>query len=580
MSFRGFSASALLFLLLLSPLPSYASDTAQRATARLILGGRVADVHGKPIGNAHIKIRVNGEEFIAERAKATREGFRSSGDGNFYIEIPVADPAAAVEMDVANIGFKAVERYPVAKFHPAGTGNDGVPQYVASLKLSLERKAGAAFYISASILLLVYVAIALDLLHRTLAAMMGAVAMLFISYTAGSLYPEYFIISFASAVSKVDFNVVFLLLGMMIIVGVMKQTGVFEWLAFKSFHLSGGNVFRLAAILIVVTAILSAFLNSVTTMLLLVPVTIGLAVALKINPVVFLMPEVLASNIGGTATLVGDPPNMMIGSYAGLTWNDFMSNLTPVIAIILVVHVLMMCYLYREEYGAARVTDVESLEKKLRAECGIKDRRLLMFCLAILGGVIFLFFIHGKLGMEPCIAALGGAVVLLVVSRENIVTHLEEDVEWPTLVFFIMLFIIIGACEETGLIQIAADMVLTLSQGNLLVGVALVLLVSAVISAVVDNIPYTATLLPVVAYLSQNTPDIHGSGVLWWALSLGACLGGNATLVGASANVVTVGLSEKQGYPISFVYFMKIGIPVTIMSVAVSAIWLYLVELR
>jgi Na+/H+ antiporter NhaD/arsenite permease-like protein len=443
----------------------------------------------------------------------------------------------------------------------------------------MERKAGAAFYISAAILLLVYVVIALDILHRTLAAMMGAVAMLFISYTAGTFYPDFFIISFADAVAKVDFNVVFLLLGMMIIVGVMKETGVFEWLAYKSFHLSGGNVFRLATILIVVTAVVSAFLDNVTAMLLLVPVTIDIAIVLRINPVALLMPEVLASNIGGTATLIGDPPNMMIGSYAGLTWNDFMFNLAPVAAIILVIHILMMHFVYRKEYRGARVADVESFEKDLRAECGIRDYRLLAYSLTILAGVIFLFFFHGVLHMEPCIAALGGAALLLLVSRGNIARHLEKDVEWPTLIFFIMLFIIIGACEETGLIQIIAEWALKLSRGNLIAGVLLVLVVSALASAVVDNIPYTATMLPLVAYLSQNTPGAEGSNVLWWALSLGACLGGNATVVGASANVVTSGLSEKQGHPISFLYFMKIGVPVTVMSVIVCAIWLYVVEL-
>jgi len=481
-----------------------------------------------------------------------------------------------VELDVVKTSYRNITGFKVQKLHPAGMTEGGSAIYQFTQKFVMPREAGAAFYLSAAILAVVYILIGFEIIHRTLAAMLGAMLMLFITYTAGTFYPEFFIISFHDAMSVVDYNVIFLLMGMMIIVGIMKETGVFQWLAYKSYQYSGGSVFRLAVILIIVTATSSAFLDNVTTMLLLTPVTVEIALVLRLNPISLLMPLVLASNIGGTATLIGDPPNIMIGSYAGLTFNDFVTNLAVVIGIILVFHIIMTKFMFGKEYAAAKVEDFKALSERLREEYRITDRKLLTYSIGLLLVVVVFFIIHGVLHMEPSIAALSGAAVLLLVSRIDIVHPLEKDVEWPTLVFFIMLFIIVGACEETGLIQLIADWVQSLSGGNLLVGVLLVLWVSAVMSALIDNIPFTATMLPVVAFLSETTPGAE-TNILWWALALGACLGGNGTLIGASANVVTAGLSEKAGYPIKFVYFMKIGLPVTIMSLIVATIWLILV---
>ncbi|MCL4502158.1 MAG: ArsB/NhaD family transporter [Deltaproteobacteria bacterium] len=422
--------------------------------------------------------------------------------------------------------------------------------------LSLKREITPAFWIAAVVLLLVYIFIAAEWLHRTLAAFFGAAFILFISYTAGTFAKNFFILSFEDAMRAIDLNVIFLLMGMMIIVGVLKKTGLFQWLAYKSYAIARGNVFILAFILQVVTAICSAFLDNVTTMLLMIPVTIEIAVTLKINPLALLIPEVFASNVGGTATLIGDPPNILIGSFAKLTFGQFVTNLALVSAVCLTLTSLWYLWWYKKGYLQAEVKDVDRIIAYMQEEYKITDKKLTVMGLGVLAFVISLFVLHGVLPMEVSVAALMGAMVLLAISRVDIVEMLEHEVEWPTLVFFIGLFIVIAGAEETGLIQIIAEWVRDFSRGNLTVAIILVLWVSAVASALIDNIPFTATMLPIIAFLNQTIPGAE-TGVLWWSLALGACLGGNGTMIGASANVVTVGLAEKAGCPISFMEYLK-----------------------
>jgi Na+/H+ antiporter NhaD/arsenite permease-like protein len=399
--------------------------------------------------------------------------------------------------------------------------------------------------------------------------------LLFLTYTAGTFNPDYFIISFEDAMKAIDMNVILLLMAMMIIVGVTKKTGVFQWLAYKSFQVARGNVFVLAGILMFVTAVVSAFLDNVTTMLLIIPVTIEIAVTLKINPVSLLLPEAFASNVGGTATLIGDPPNIMIGSYAKLTFVDFVKNLTLINAICLAAVIIYFIYWYKKDYLKAQVGNVSQMIIHLREEYRITNKTLLVYCGILLGITIFLFIIHGALHMEPSIAALIGAAVLMVVSRTDIAEMLEKEIEWPTLIFFMMLFIVVAGSEEAGLIQIIADWVKDISGGSLVVAILMILWVSALASAIIDNIPFTATMLPIVSYLTGVIPGAQ-SGVLWWALSLGACLGGNGTMIGASANVVTVGMAERSGYPISFLYYLKAAFIPMIITVVLCSFWLLL----
>ena len=412
------------------------------------------------------------------------------------------------------------------------------------------------FWIASIVLLLVYIIIAAEWMHRALAAFLGAALVMFLSYTLGTFDKGYFILSFEDAMGAIDLNVIFLLMGMMIIVGVLKKTGLFQWLAFKSYALARGNIFVLSVVLMVVTAVASAFLDNVTTMLLMIPVTIEIAVTLKVNPITFLMPEVFASNVGGTATLIGDPPNILIGSYAKLTFTQFVGHLAVICLICLALTAVYYIFWYKKDYLKAEVKDVERTISYLREEYRITDTKLTIMSLGMLGFTILLFVFHGVLHMEPSIAAITGAMILLAISRVDIVEMLEHEVEWPTLVFFIALFIVIAGAEETGLIQVIAEWVRDLSRGNLTVAVVLVLWVAAIASAFIDNIPFTATMLPIVAFLNQSMEV--SNDVLWWSLALGACLGGNGTMIGASANVVTVGMMEKAGYHVSFLHYIRV----------------------
>jgi len=448
--------------------------------------------------------------------------------------------------------------------------------FFLSEDITMPRILGPAFWISTIAFILAYVLIAFELLHRTIAAMLGAAFMLLISYTIGTINPDFHIFSFESVVNSIDMNVIFLLMGMMIIVGVLKHTGVFQWCAYISYKLAKGKVFVLMIYLMIFTAISSAFLDNVTTMLLLTGVAIEIAVSLSLNPLIILMPLVLASNVGGTATLIGDPPNIMIGSYAGLTFMDFVMALALVCCVSMVVLFIYSKLLWGKEFASAKVENVEEYIRELKEKYQITDPTLLTYGLAVLGFIVFLFLSHGYWHMEVSVAALTGASILLTVAilteKVNMMEIVEKDIEWPTLMFFIFLFILVGAVEESGLLAVLADWILKLSAGNFVAACSLIIWVAAIMSAFVDNIPFTATMLPIVAYLSAVIPGSENT--LWWALALGACFGGNGTIIGASANVVTMGIAEAGGYRISFGGFMKVAFPFMIISVLIAHAWL------
>ena len=538
----------------------------------LKLSGMMKNPQGRGVKEVEIEVLVNGQPVKPVRDE---DHFVTGAQGSFFGEFSLPSgtlPGAKVEVRAHKPSWHELPPTQVKVFQ-AGTDQTGRRLFKASQDFSLKREITPAFWIATGILLLVYIIIALEWMHRTLAALLGAALVLFITYTAGTFNEGFFIISFKDAIHAMDMNVIFLLMGMMIIVGVLKKTGLFQWMAYKSYAIARGNVFILSCILMVVTAVASAFLDNVTTMLLMIPVTIEIAVTLKVNPIALLIPEVFASNVGGTATLIGDPPNILIGSYAKLTFVDFLVNLTLIVAICIVVTLIYYVYWYKKSYLKAEVRDVGHTIEFLKQEYQITNKKLLFLCLGFLSFTIFLFVIHGVLHMEPSIAALTGAALLLAFSRGNIVEMLEHEVEWPTLVFFMALFIVVAAAEETGLIQGIAEWVATVSRGNLTVAVLMVLWVSALASAAVDNIPFTATMLPIIAFLNNTIPGAE-NGVLWWALSLGACFGGNGTMIGASANVVTVGLAEKAGYHISFLYYMKACFIPMLITVALASVYL------
>ncbi len=536
----------------------------------LVVSGAVKNAQGKPVKEVEVEFLVNGKH-----ARAMEKEVVTSKAGTFVAELQLPAgtlPGGKVEVTAHKPSWRPLPTTPV-KLTPVGTDQTGNQVFQANQIFTIYRQVTPGFWIATFILLMVYLFIAAEWMHRTLAAFLGAALILFISYTLGTFDKQFFIISFEDAMRAIDLNVIFLLMGMMIIVGVTKKTGMFQWLAYKAYALARGNVYVLAVILMWITAVVSAFLDNVTTMLLMIPVTIEIAVTLKINPLSLLVSEVFASNVGGTATLIGDPPNILIGSYANLTFGDFVVNLTLICTIGMIFSAVYYIFWYKKDYLEAEVKDVERTIAYLREEYRITDRKLLVMCLGLLAFTVFLFVVHGVLHMEPSIAALTGAMLLLTISRVDIVEMLEHEVEWPTLIFFIALFIVIAGAEETGLIQVIAEWVRDVSRGNLTTAIVMVLWVSAIASAFIDNIPFTATMLPIVAFLNHSIPGAE-SGVLWWALALGACLGGNGTMIGASANVVTVGLAERSGYHISFLAYMKACFVPMLITVGLATVYL------
>ncbi len=385
----------------------------------------------------------------------------------------------------------------------------------------------------------------------------------------------------------VDWNVIFLLISMMIIVNIMTKTGVFQYVAVKAAKIGRGEPFAIMAIFAIVTAISSAFLDNVTTVLLLAPVTLLVAKELEIDPVPYLITESLASNIGGTATLIGDPPNIMIGSKAGLDFVDFLVHLAPAVLVIMIAWMLVWKVLFGHRLHVGEKQKARILGMNERAL--IKDPKLLAKSLAVLVLTIVGFMLHGFLGYEPATVALLGASTLLLISGEDPQKVLEA-VEWPTIFFFLGLFIIIGGTVKAGLIELFSQKVIALThptQNSMLTLSMVMVWFSGIASAIVDNIPFVATMNPLLAELADKvlgpTTGLTGQALythptmlpVWWSLALGACLGGNGTAIGASANVIVVGLSEKAGHHISFARFLKYGAPVTLGTIFLSMIYIY-----
>ena len=411
-----------------------------------------------------------------------------------------------------------------------------------------------------------YILIATERVHRVAAALGGAGFMVAVGVVDAET-------AFFSEETGVDWNVIFLLLGMMIIVSVLKQTGVFDFAAIWATKKARGRPFAVMVLLTMITALASALLDNVTTVLLIAPVTLLVCERLGVNPVPYLIAEVLASNIGGTATLIGDPPNIIIASRADLSFNDFLLNLAPIVVILLVVFVGLCRVLFRSAfaYDPDRVAGVMALDEKEV----IRDKGLLVRSLVVLTGVMVGFILHSALHLEPSIVALMGAGVLVAVARLEPPEFLEE-VEWPTLVFFMGLFIMVGALVEVGAIEALGEQVTEAVGDNYFLAASVLLWGSALLSGIVDNIPYVATMTPLVQDLVDSGGGSAQSEALWWALALGADLGGNATAVGASANVVMLGIAARNGYPISFWQFTKYGLVVAVVTVALSWPYLYL----
>jgi len=476
--------------------------------------------------------------------------------------------------------------------NPTRAGGGGGIDLGIKIRDGLESQ---AVYVGLGILVAVYVLIIFETVHRTLAAAVGGLVALFAlnHYKVGDA------LTLAEVTTLIDWETIGLLLGMMVMVGILSNTGVFEYFAVLSYKKSGGSIWTLVVILCSVTAVLSAFLDNVTTMLLLTPVTIQLAKVLDIKPIPLLISEVLFSNIGGAATMIGDPPNIMIGSglsptkieeagypelaQFGVTFNDFLFVMGPGILMCIVPSLMLLKWYYADEFSGSRVRDVAELEAKY----GIKDPQMLKVAGFILVLVILNFFLHPITHIAVSWIALVGAVVMLLATDRHELEEPLHHVEWTTLLFFAGLFVLVHSLQEMGVINYIGRYVMVAIEFfgsdtgdgqtvRLAAAILIVLWVSAVASAFIDNIPYTATMIPIVLQISDELGG-YLLDPLVWALAFGACLGGNGTLIGASANVVTAGMSEEAGYPISFNEFFKAGFPVMILTTFIVSLYMLLV---
>lgn len=411
--------------------------------------------------------------------------------------------------------------------------------------------------IAVAVFLIVILLIISERVHRTAAAMAGAMVLILTG-----------VMSADKALSYIDFNTIGVLVGMMIFVAIVRRSGMFEYIAVRAAKAVHGDPWKIMVAFTLITAVLSAILDNVTTVLLVGPMSIAIARMLKIDPVPFLMGQILASNVGGTATLIGDPPNIMIGSAAHLSFMDFLENTGFAVLFILAVLILLMKIVYEKKIEMGTV-DTSAIEK-LDPSKSITNRALMRKGIIVLICVIVGFMFHDKLGIESSVIALTSAAVMLIIGRED-VNEAIQDVEWTTILFFMSLFVVVGGLTETGIIKELASKIINATDGHPMVTMLVLLWASALLSSILDNIPFVATLIPLILAMQADGMDVTS---FWWAISLGACLGGNGTMIGASANVVLSDISTKHGYPITFKSYLKVGMPFMLLSIVISTVFL------
>lgn len=531
---------------------------------------RLAEPGGQPVEEADITLLLDGEP-VSEPVAATR----SDVDGDYSVRFAVSETQFACISEArcrVAIAIDARHFAPLT-WEPEARhllfGEDCA--VVTAGDITLSRTQTPAFWLAIAVFVATIAVIVFERLHRTTAALLGAGILLAISHTVGHVLPQWRAIYFDQAVEYVDLEVILLLLGMMIIISVVENTGVFQWLTYQAYRASRGRPWLLSALLMTVTALLSALLDNVTTILLISPLTIEIALQMGMTPLALLVPEVLACNIGGAATLIGDPPNILIGSYAGFAFGDFLTNMAPGAAVALIVAVPIVLLTYRRQYRYARLHRSASLEQRLAANASINDQVLLRRSLIVFAFTLAGFVLGSAIELPPAVPALLGAAVLLAWTKPDLGETLAR-IDWLTVLFFTALFIEVGALQEVGCLSMLASAASDLVGSNASLGMVFVLTLTLVTSALIDNIPFTAAMLPVVASMAASMPA--QPTLLYWALAYGACFGGNGTLIGASANLVAAGYAERAGYPLSYMKYLRAALPVTVASGIVAGIWL------
>ncbi len=535
---------------------------AQTPECRTVITGYVLDSHGEPVKGAAIAlVEGSGAQAIAET--------KTEPDGLYSLPVP-RSLGTQLSLQVRRPHF-------VPKDIPLSAEQVQSLERGETLALptiQLERSVGIAFWLATATFVLTIIIIATEQLHNALAALTGTAILLGVSYLGRLISPALFIFDFQSALNYVDWNVVFLIMGMMIYIAVVERTGIFQWLAFFAYRISGGRGWLLMPILLVITSVFSAFLDNVTTVLLMAPFTVQIALTLGINPLALLLPEVMAANVAGTSTLIGTPTNILVGSFADISFHAFLVNLTPGVLLALVGLIAFFEILYAKDLTRSAAKVSPAFLKRLEENAKITEPENLKKAGWVGLLILTLFLLGERLHLVPAVTALIGATILVVWTRPN-VEEMIESVDWTTLIFFITLFIVVGGLEEVGLISMVADQIARLVGHSLLLTVLTLVWLSALLSGAIDNIPFTAAMLPVVDFLTGRVPGASKK-VLFFALAIGSDFGGNVTLIGASPNLVMAGISERAGYPIRYVDWLKRGVPVTVITLGLCTLWLLL----
>lgn len=534
----------------------------QIARAQGAIAGRVVDEQDEPVADAEVRVYIEGQdEAVAEDT--------TQRDGAYILIVEDEEPALR---DMRIVYERA--HFEQAVWRPSQRDVDDMSRHGGLVlpDITLQRRFGAGFWIATVIFVTMLGFIVTERLHNTLAALLAVAVLFTISFVGGALSSELFIINFDQALEHVDFEVIFLLLGMMIVIGIIEETGIFQWMAYQAYRLSRGKAWLLTVILILMTAITSSLLDNVITMLLIAPITLQIALAMGIDPLSLLIPEILASNIGGVATLVGTPTNILIGSYAGLSFNDFLGSLLPGVILALIGLIAYALLWYRREYRQSGAKISPALVEYLEANARIKDRVKLRKAGIVFGFLLILFIVGERIHLTPAVSAIIGAVAMLIWVHPHI-EEMMSVVDWTTLMFFIGLFMVVGALQEVGLIALAATSIGALVGDNGVLALIVIVGVSTLGSGLVENIPFAAAMLPVVRYLSRSIPG-GDAAMLYYGLAVGTGMGGNSSLIGSSPNLVTAGIAERAGFPITFTTYLRVGLPATLITVGLALLWL------
>jgi len=536
------------------------ADSTQQQPEDYLVAGQLIDAQDQPVAGALIEAHIPGEAEPVAEAESQEDGYWAL----LLPEIPGESLTVSIERphfetQVFNLGPAQFAVLEEEGFYGVG-------------ELTLQRKITAGFWAATIIFLGVLLIIAFEKLHSTTAALAGASAIFLVSFIAIAFFPGLYIVNFERALTYMNWEVIFLVMGMMIIIAIVERTGIFQWTAFQAYRLSRGHSWLLVLILMAFTAAASALLDNFTTMLLMAPISLQIALALGISPLALIIPEVLSSNVGGISTLIGTPTNILIGAYAGIGFSDFLVNQTVGVVLALAVMAGYVLFHYRGEWRKQSGGISPKLYAMLEENARLENPQALwksgvVFLLVIVG-----FIIGERFHIVPAVPALIGATALLIWLKPD-VHEMITAVDWTTLVFFMALFIVVGAVQEVGLISFIAAGMSRLVGENLVLAIFVIVFGVGTLSIVIANIPLAASMLPVVEFLTGSIPGAS-SKVLYYSLSMGAAMGGNGTLVGAEANLVTAGITEQAGSPISFVEFLKVGLPVTYLTLTVGFLWL------